>query len=89
MPAAASLAGVATIYPGWNHINWGATTSMLPFISGYGTVYLPILLVPLLTVIIVIIFFLPIRSLLFRAEDPFYRVMWVSLKTDHTHKAEL
>ena len=76
--AAAAIAGAATIYPGWDYIDWGTCSHVQPYLSGLGPVYLSWLVVPLLALVFVASIFLPMRSRLFRAEDPFYTVLWVS-----------
>lgn len=75
--AAASMVGTATIFPGWGHVEWGRACGTRPFLAGLGPIYLSWLIVPLLTLLSVISIFLPMRAKLFRAEDPFYSVLWV------------
>ena len=77
--AVASTIGAAFIFPGVSNIDGGTSLSAPPFLSGLGPIFLIWLVAPTLTLMLVILLFLLIRTCLMRGEDPFHKVLWVSL----------
>ena len=77
--AASAILGTLVVYPGSHFIDWGTMSSTRPYLSGLGPIYLSPFIAILLTIVFVAAIFLPMRSMLFRSEDPFHTMLWVSL----------
>ncbi len=77
--AVASTIGAAFVFPGVGHIDGGTSLSAPPFLSGLGPVFLIWLVAPTLTLTLVILLFLMMRTYVMRGEDPFHKVLWVRL----------
>ena len=77
--AVASTIGAAFVFPGVGDIDGGTSLSAPPFLSGLGPVFLIWLVAPTLTLTLVILLFLMMRTYVMRGEDPFHKVLWVRL----------
>ena len=77
--AVASTIGAAFVFPGVATIDGGAGLSQPPFLSGLGPVFLTWLVGPMLSLTSVTLLFLLMRTCLLRGEDPFHKVLWVSI----------
>jgi len=77
--AVASTIGAAFVFPGVGDIDGGTSLSAPPFLSGLGPVFLIWLVAPTLTLTLVILLFLIMRTYVMRGEDPFHKVLWVRL----------
>ncbi|DBA79742.1 hypothetical protein WJX77_004526 [Trebouxia sp. C0004] len=75
--AVASNIGAAFVFPGVGDIDGGTSLSAPPFLSGLGPVFLIWLVAPTLTLTLVILMFLMMRTYVMRGEDPFHKVLWV------------
>ncbi|KAL0050688.1 hypothetical protein WJX82_005191 [Trebouxia sp. C0006] len=75
--AVASTIGAAFVFPGVGDIDGGTSLSAPPFLSGLGPVFLIWLVAPTLTLTLVILLFLMMRTYVMRGEDPFHKVLWV------------
>ena len=73
----ASIVGASLVFPGASSLEFGQLLSSPPFLTGLGPIFLTWLCAPWVTIILILSAFLGMRSVLFRDEDPFHRVLWV------------
>lgn len=79
----ASLAGATFVFPGVRCLDGGKWLSAPPFLSGLGPAFLVWLIAPLMTLTLVTLAFLILRTCLLRGEDPFHKVLWVRALMAH------
>ncbi|KAL3161411.1 hypothetical protein ABBQ32_010301 [Trebouxia sp. C0010 RCD-2024] len=72
----ASLTGATFVFPGMRFLDGGKWLSEPPFLTGLGPAFLVWLIAPLMTLTLVTLAFLLLRTCLLRGEDPFHKVLW-------------
>ncbi|KAL0050078.1 hypothetical protein WJX82_004015 [Trebouxia sp. C0006] len=73
----ASIVGAVLVFPGASSLEFGQMLSSPPFLTGLGPIFLTWLCAPWITIILILLSFLGMRSLIMRGEDTFHRVLWI------------
>ena len=75
----ASTVGAILVFPGGAALEVANTSISPPYVTGLGSVFLICGCASMFTVYLTGTFFLQVRNLVFRSDDPLHRVLWVRL----------